>query len=281
MKKLFTLITLLFIATVAAQVSYPYKRPELLAGKEVKVLPYNSDFGSKGFEYFYKEDQMNNYAAEASWQSYTLPKYLEGRVFKVTEVAKDTGKYGENSFYLKLLSDKDETVYYRYSTDDTNGESGFPLEVIGGLDLPADFYCDYINKGANIGEYSTRNGGVTFTRERFDTPAEKKAKAAKEYEVRVKFYGKASTLNRGLTLFFDNGKSIERKNEFVISTLDNGTLYKHETSIILTKQEAEIMATANLTGFKILDLTYTDPPKYKKYAEEFKKIIACILTIKQ
>jgi hypothetical protein len=279
MKKLFTLITLLFIATVAAQVSYPYKRPQLLAGKEVKVLPYVKFYPDQtGYYGFTTAPNFYHVYAEIKKDSqYTKPEALEGRIFKVIEVTKDESD--KDSFYVRLLGDKGDTLYYNYTL--STQESSFPFEVIGGLDLPADFYCDYINRGVNIGEYSTRSGDVTFTRERFDTPAEKKAKAAKEYEVRIKFYGNASQLDRGLTLFFDNGKSIVRKNEVVLSKLDNGTLYKHETSIILTKQEAELMATANLTGFKILDLTYTDPPKYKKYAEEFKNIIACILTIKQ
>ena len=143
MRNFILLITLFITLYISAQEHFPYKHPELLVGKTVTVLP----IGQYDFSQLYQ-----NFYAGKSFSAYykgkrEIPKeMLEGRKFHVAAVEPNRIEKDYEDYWITLKDTASgETLYYLYNKSrEKRGEYYF--EVEGGLDLPADFYCDYIEK---------------------------------------------------------------------------------------------------------------------------------------
>ncbi len=143
MKNIILLFTYLLCLSVFSQESYPYKRPELLVGKTVKVIPFTK------FWLEYHCGYMNFYTDPKCYDIYkpcnptsSLHEALSNKEFNVTDMTE--GKGYQSVLYIYKLEDttNKEVLYYEY--DRKSSGADFSFEVKGGLDLPADFYCDYV-----------------------------------------------------------------------------------------------------------------------------------------
>lgn len=160
MKSLTLVITLLF--TFAASAQFPGSKPELLLNKELKVLDSNSP-KEYGYRDFYKDHELEK--VYACCQRYNS-KYekLVNRTFKVTAVEPIKGvKSAGGKYFCLTLQEGKETLYFKY---DSEYEMSFPFEVIGGIELPADFYCERVltrkNEELNYFFISEPSEGIVF-----------------------------------------------------------------------------------------------------------------------
>lgn len=143
MKKIYVLFTLMVLSLVQAQESFPFIRPALLKDTEVTVVD-NKFSGTYGYfsEFYTDRDMKEHYMPVADFKSRSKREALLGRVFQVIDV--DEQKEVEDQIVARvILRDKENNIlYYRYRS---GNDYEYPFKVIGGLKLPADFYCDYIN----------------------------------------------------------------------------------------------------------------------------------------
>jgi hypothetical protein len=141
MKKIIVVFALLLSLSAIAQ-DFPGKRPELLLGKEVKVLPLSKEKLKEGYVGFYTDDELyKKYKQNGSFNK--TYEDLVGKSFKVLAVDQ-LERFGEKLHRIKLQDVSSETVlYYKYD-DHSEILNTYSLEVKGGLDFPADYYKDFI-----------------------------------------------------------------------------------------------------------------------------------------
>lgn len=143
MKKFILIITSFISFAAAAQESFPYKRPELLMGKTVTVLPIGQYAIAQQYKKFYSGKSLSKYYNGKPEISKTD---MESRKFSVLAVEPNRTKKDFEDYWVTL---KDvatgETLYYLYGKK-TKSRSEYYFEVEGGLTLPSDFYCDYIDE---------------------------------------------------------------------------------------------------------------------------------------
>ena len=210
--KQFTLaLVLLFSVLAIAQEEkkpeiFPYKRPQLLVGKTVKIRPLTDEEieKEKGYANFFENEDMDVYHEVGRFKS--DPKSLENKVFKV--VSSDPKFPG----ILKLEAEDGEVIYYWLKE---NYPKYYYFEVEGGLDVPNDFYCDYFDTGVEnddliflsadgLEDYALvllRSGGTFETMEK---------------DVVMLTMEIPSKENMGLTVIFDNGAKLELPNKPLI-----------------------------------------------------------------
>ena len=112
---------------------------DLLIGKEIKVLPINNkDYGYKGF---YKDEKLlKTYKKKILYSDYDS---LIDKVFIVKQAIPYVNEINDKCFKLVLDNKELGVIYYDYNPI---FETDFNFEVIGGLKLPDDFYCENITK---------------------------------------------------------------------------------------------------------------------------------------
>ena len=162
--KITLLFTLLLSQLMFGQ-NFPGNNPNLLLGKDLKILPKIEGLHKFGYEGFFEDDAMDKvFECCDSYKS----KYnnMVGRVFKVTEVTPIKDVSNDGRYKIKLLSDKKETLYFEY---ESKYEHTFPFEVIGGLTVPPDFYCSKIETETDkfsetVRKFSPILDGIVFTK---------------------------------------------------------------------------------------------------------------------
>lgn len=199
-KKLILIIALLLSLGANAQTSFPYKRPELLLGKTVTVMP----IGQYNFSQLYQ-----NFYAGKSFSAYykgkrEIPKeMLEGRKFNVAAVEQNRTEKDYEDYWITLKDTAaGETLYYLYSKSrKKRGEYYF--EVEGGLDLPADFYCDYIEKM----EMPDGTNRYTLNQSVFEV-VRSGPKAKPYYTLSLQFFKDTSLKLGPLTIVMEDGSKL-------------------------------------------------------------------------
>lgn len=144
MRKIYFLFALLAFSFVSAQESFPFMRPGLLKGKDVKIVDGYSTEKDGYFMGFYSDDQLLKvYMPSKESTRFSDRKELIGKEFNVVNVDTITEEYLGNKKSTRItLQDKaGGKLYYQYNPKNS---FDYPFEVIGGLTLPADFYCDYL-----------------------------------------------------------------------------------------------------------------------------------------
>jgi hypothetical protein len=269
MKKIMMLFALCLGLTAIAQVSYPYKRPQLLVGKEVVVKPLSSKSIHRGYTDFYSDKKMyDKYKLLKGQYVYTDSTALTGRHFFVTgldSVKSDFPTYpgkAEYDYRLDLKSPEGEVVYYEYETSGI-----FPFKVIGGLDLPADFYCDFIEKD--------KEGNLTTNDEIYNINVVKiKTANITKYKLTYDFGLDGADPGMGMTILFENGKKIDRPKTFVkihgrtVTPRLNGSFELTATEIALLKESNIVSVKLNKYNDKV----------HKENAETFREAFKCLTT---
>jgi len=252
MKQLATILTFLISFITTAQQSYPNNKPELLAGKNVTVrdLEY---MHKAGYRYFYSNKQLTDtYMPAKSDKDISSYEDLLGQNFKVVAVepmGKDTRIVLENK--------KGKLVYYKYNK--WVESFMFPFVVEGGLSLPADFYCDYLN--AATGNFRTKKiDGFSFGQD--------KNQLSLEY---TNFPGKAPEVTKGVTFILDNHAEIYFNYAKVDLTKSSDNKCIAYTHYILDENEI-----ARLKGGKIVKVLLGDASFDVTEGETLKGILNCM-----
>ena len=139
MKKIIVVFALLLSLSAAAQ-NFPYRKIELLIGKEVQIKPLTEGQlkYTGGYEEF-STDVKGIYTYQEGKSVVTKPSALVDRVFKVESI--ESNPIDDDVSMLKLKDSKGEIIYYQYKQDFPT-----PFNVLGGVVLPEDYFCQYIEE---------------------------------------------------------------------------------------------------------------------------------------
>ena len=239
MKKLILLTALLFAFIINAQ-DYPGKRPELLIGKEVKVkdIEIAQQFGYTGF---YNSEVLDE--AYPNGGIHTKKELLLGKIFKVIDIKRGNCRLGGICFVIKLELDN-KYLYYQY---DPTLISFYPFEVIGGLELPKDVYCDLL-RVANLSKgttYETKKvEGIDITKSIWDGKT--------KYSMFVNIFGNIRVSNpKGVIIILEGDKKIVKPSNIVGMEYHDGKSYRYTSSVELTLQEIELLKTNKIIGVSL------------------------------
>lgn len=239
------------------QENNPYKRPELLLNKQLKVLPLEYKNYRGGYQGFKDPNTVGKAYDQIGITLRSREESLVGRIFTVKEVTYTGGDHKEDylkSYRLTLEDQKGEVLYYNYNYEYVEGDNYYPFEVVGGLDLPADFYGDYIATDKSMGNGQTiyafrKKGGFHFV---------KWCDEKKPSYISTEFL---------FSVNGDNSQSL--KGKFKI-TLKNGTLIERDANFnpfgpkryvataILTKADIELLKANQVAR---VDVAVVNGPK--------------------
>lgn len=260
MKK-FTFLLLFLSITLMAQ-NYPNKMPELLLGKQVKIIESQMSSNPKyGYTHFFADTLPKQYMPNG--RGYSERTALLGKQFTVTEIRDKTPKKARPMYRVKLEAPDKSVVYYHYSP--SRGPSDYPFEVIGGLDYPPDFYCSYLEKDelTNNERYIAQLENGSLTKNVVD------GKISYSLEV-VEFLVSEGKMEKGIALILDNDKYITYKDAVVIPSYHNGKEYKYRRDFDLTAKEIELLKKHKILGVRIADKVIKMPN-----GEKLQEILKC------
>ncbi|WP_445749912.1 hypothetical protein [Polaribacter sp.] len=245
MKKIL-LLTVILISNLSFGQNFPGNDVNLLLDKEIKVKEKDESLQKYGYDHFYKNDKMKKkYDCCESYNS----KYagLVGKVFKVLSAEPYKNIIGTEKYKLKIENAETGIIYFDY---DPKYEHSFPFEVIGGLDLPDDFYCKKIETTTDKfdGKTTSRTGyseGISFIKVTKD--------GSSKIYMSVNEIG--STINvgkKGLILLLENGKKIERPNADLDTKVNKGGRgYVYSAFIELTQAEIDLIIENKITDNRL------------------------------
>jgi len=238
--KNFTLLIALFFSLIITAQDHPGKRPELLLGKEVTVKELPLNLQATGYEGFYiNEKLIIHYADNQKYKS--KHDALANKTFKVLSVEPGIDMAGIPRYKVKLQAADETIVFYEFK--DLND---YYFTVKGGLDYPADFYCDFINE--------TRSGNTMSYRidAKYNCRLHKITNEGRSaYFLDVSAVEDTPDRTKGLTIYLDNGAKIERPDVAPKMDVTSGGLYRHECKIDITDKELELLKQHVIKNFRI------------------------------
>jgi hypothetical protein len=222
---------------------YPGNRPELLKGKEITIKPFQRIGAYTHYNNFYIDPEMRKVYAEKKLGS--EPDSLVGRTFKIQSV-EPYEEDGHIEAKMTLQDTKGHTLYFKYDSRFDNLDF-YPFQVTGGLDLPADFYCDYITLTPDVGEeYKTAMvDGIAFLK--------RKEENETIYFIEVRRFEKMLVSEpKNLILTLENNKTISKADAAIGSVESPGASgYTYIAISNLTPAEIELLKKNKITSKKI------------------------------
>lgn len=260
MQKITFLLFALILSVIAIAQDSPGMRPELLLEKTVKVKPLPDGVLAyeKGYDSFFTDEKMYRRYAENKDRR-TKPEALANRVFKVADVKPYTS-YGNENFLIKLLdSINNEHIYYKFNKY-SESQGKYYFEVLGGLEYPADFYCDFLTQTTD-----KATGEQKITASISEGLHIIKIKKGKEvsYKLEAVTVEQVISMLRGVTLVFEDGRRIEKPDaEAVMGTNKNDNIV-YIATVNLTPTEVSMLSQAKVVGGKIskFEKKYTEGGK--------------------
>lgn len=260
MKKI-TLLLLLVSSFMLGQ-NFPGNSPDLLIGKELKVLPKDERLQPYGYQGFFKDEALKkDYECCDSYNS--KYKNMVNRIFKVTEVIPYKNSIGTEKYKLKLLSDKQETVYFEY---DPKYDHEYPFEVVGGLTLPEDFYCRDIEK-----ETDKFTNDITHRSPYIEGVSVIKSIKGDKARIYLAVNEIGSTLNvgkKGLILLLEGGQKIDKPDaDLDVKVNKGGSGYVYSAFVELTLSDISLLTKYSITDNRlyVYDGTINNGAKIKEY----------------
>ncbi len=247
MKKITLLF--LFISFFAFGQNFPENEVQLLMNKEIKVKEMPSNAQEYAYDGFYMSDKLKDeYMCCDSYNS----KYnsLVNKLFIVEEITPYIDIIGVKRYKLKIINPEIGILFFDY---DTRYRHSFPFEVIGGLDLPEDFYCKKLvikkDKFEDIERIFTPIvDGVSFVKVIID----------KQPMIYLAIRNNGYTANvskKGLYILLKNGSKISKPNADIDVEV-NKRKYKDSDYIysafeILTKGDISMLLENNITDTRL------------------------------
>jgi len=262
MKNITLLIAMLFAFAAKAQESYPGKHPELLVGKQVKVITNMVE--KYGYGNFYTDESMLKTYIEDPQKRATNYTDLLDKTFTV--VSAGPVEMGHSKLQLKAANG--ETMYYNLNT---KLAFNYPFEVIGGLTIPAEYYCEEITQSTfdNSTIYESNPAlGVMLRRE--ITPGKPDLSSITIF-VFMEHNIKPQTTG---TLILENNKTVVF-NARMIAQHISAKLFKYQFSVIPSAKEIELLKNNKILGVKIGDKIAPIQGGNKT-----KNVFACLVTKK-
>jgi len=244
MKKITTIVVLLCSLFMHAQENFPNKNPELLLGKEVKIIStIQSKHEKLGYDDFYTDETLRNYYEPISHNSsFTKEGALLGKTFNVTDI-KDVSTPDFKWVRVKLEGEDGLTLYYRYNFR----PNSYPFEVKGGLTLPDGFYCNIIEETINP---ESQNFKALVDNGTWVTKDVEKGQS-KYYITFAIFLPKDSKPLESATLLLEGQKTITVKTGLIIPEFHDGNMYKYNFTVFLNKQNLALIAANKVTGVRV------------------------------
>lgn len=228
-----------------------------------------------GYKHFYTGDNFNTASSDKNWiyerGEYFGSKYesLVGKVFKVLSYEKYYARNGEEKFKIKLANSETGLLVYDYSA---KFEWDFPFEVIGGLEVKNDFFCDKVDSSFDkfTGEIKytgdCRNEGMSLLKHVNNT--------SKEIYLSLVVSANTLVLNeKGITILLTNNKRIVKPNAKVDVSVSSSTQsnYLYQGFILLNAQDIELLKNERITDFRlyIFDRAIKDGTKIQEFAKCF------------
>ena len=254
MRKIFNLLFLIVIQFCFSQ-NFVGKHVDLLIGKQVRVLPIKNELNQMyGYKGFFKDEKLAKTYDKSS--PYSKYKSLVNKIFTVTKAIPYTDDI-QNERYKLVLENKDIGIlYYDYNP---TYDRDFLFEIIGGVVLPADFYCEEIEKSidkfTSAIQYKASTGDLVsiFKIEK---------NGSKTFYLSIGVYGATvSGLNeKGVILLLKNNKKIEKPDERLDTKYDGDLGYLYSAFIKLNDSDLELLKNNELTDARlyIFDKSYSD-----------------------
>lgn len=250
MKTILKLILLLSVKFTYSQ-DFPGRYYNLLIDKELKVKEYKLERQNNAFFGFYKDEKLTKIYKEGE-KGYTEYNSIVGKIFKVESTFITNNEKNEEQIILKLKNEETGYIYYKYNK---SSRASFVLkfEIIGGIILPDDFYCDKITMKEdkftkNIRFSSEEEGGISFV---------KLIEADKEtVYMLINGYGKTLTIDaNGFIILFSDGTKFEKPNlKFTVEYSNKKSYYGdyiYSSIITLSKEEIELFKEKLITDYRI------------------------------
>ncbi len=268
----YLILIFLFIGVNVYAFNFPGNHPELLIGKEIRVLQKSENLQEHGYMSFYTDKEMTRiYAKSHSYSS----KYnaLVNKVFKVISCTEYKVVLSHGLKYRLLLYNP--TTGYLYFSYSTYYEHSFPFEVIGGLEYPEGYLCKYVTKikdkfdGSLTYHTPSYFENISFTRVKSEEGVVSMYMSKKTYS-----YERKSGL-KGAYILLENGEKISKPKANIKVEYDKNRLgskkYKYSAFFTLTKAEI-----AKLKAYKITDIRLYIYDEKIKDGEKYRQYINCI-----
>lgn len=244
-----TLIICCLLSVVSLGQNFPGEKVELLLNKEVQPKEKEANLQKYGYRNFYldyKEDKniMLSNKRPFPKENGVNSDYssMRAQKFRVTNILKG---YKQNSV-LELTNDNLGVIYYDY--DPRYGHS-FELEVVGGLEIPDDFYCDRIERKEDKFDNSTRYYSPQV---RGDKIIKTEDKNGTHFYLSMNQIG--ATLNvgkRGLFLLLDNGEKLSWEDAKIDVEFISSGKYRYSAFVELNKEQIQILSNQLITDVRI------------------------------
>ena len=233
------LLALLLSLNSFAQ-NFPGERVELLKGKTIKVIPFDSEVRSKmGYYGFYKDAALEKIYKKSG--NGTPVNELVGKEFKVVSIQPFVTALKENFYKLLLENAETGNLYYKYNPEQS---ASFPFEVVGGLEVPFDLYCDYVEKVNVDGTVVTKTKNLEGIEFIYFKENNKKV-----YEVKINTPYTDTPVN-GVTITFNDNTKIERP-EIVLEKRTQGNIRYFSGTIHLTEEEMLLLVNKQIISTKV------------------------------
>ena len=246
--------------------NFPKKDVGLLMNKELKVI---IDSESKDY-YSYREFFKDKNLKKGFTNDFALANFVN-EVFLVTQIDPFILDYDNEipCSRLKLENKKIGTIYFRYIS---KYEFDFPFEVIGGLKLPEDYYCQEIEVSVD-----------KFTGEtNYQTPLERsysftKVKKGNESRIYMRVEGSSLSLvsnAKGLILLLENGFKIEKPDIEIgidVHPLMKG-YYQYIAFFELNSSDIELLTKNKITDSRIYVID-----SHLIHTKDLKEYLKCLL----
>lgn len=249
MKKIYVLFTLMVLSLVQAQESFPFMRPGLLKGTDVKVVDSNSSEYAGYFEGFYTDSNLRKiYMPDNVYDFHSDREKLLNTEFHVVDVdtIKTTGLGDNNQTRLTLKDKTGNTVYYEYKP---TYEIDYPFEVIGGLKLPPDFYCDYFKYNKNRMGATMADAGISCTVEKIEKLEDVKGDA---YTILFTLFAPTNAgIYKEFSLFLEDGTVLKIPSEGFAEFSTHTTSYRYAFGGVFYHKNLAALRKSKIKKIKI------------------------------
>ena len=247
---LFLVLTIWMFSSTLLSAQFPGDDVQLLLGKELKVKSKSKGLQEYGYEGFYKDYELEHkYAPIDTYYSSSNSKYksLVGKVFKVLSYKPYTDSIRERYYKLEIKNPETGIIYFDY---DPKYSFRFPFEVVGGLDLPEDFYCKKIEV-----EKDKFTGDIRYT-----TPSVHGFHFIKVISgniTRIYMFIRetdytCSVGKKGVYLLFDNGSKLSKDDvEIDVEVGDSSDKYLYTAFFPLTESDIKVLSEKLITDDRL------------------------------
>lgn len=262
MKKIMLLLTFIVTAIAGAQ-NFPGEMVELLDGKELRVIPLELSSQKYGYREFFTDSNLKKIYKKDSYS--TKHDALADKVFKVVSY-EPYNSYGTRKYKIQIENPDTGKLYYNYNP---KFSSGFPFEVIGGLNYPEGYFCDLIKEvessveNSRAYEFPMADGLQVIAYKWND----KRQTVLVSITLPTEKKFDSDAIVRGIELTLENGQKIVREDE-ILRLVDNSAGTTALTKIIsLPESDIELLTMHKIVKVKLnkFEETYKDGLTLQEY----------------